>query len=197
MSYRQSAPPQSGQPESPPKLTHRQQQARATTLQLVLALAACFVVLFGVLALVPHKDTGFTPPTIDVSARAKAAAPKADFPLAQAHMKGWKANAVSFKHTGDAGVPTWYVSYLGPDDGWLSVKQAAHAPSGWAADQYGKSVATGNRTVDGVKWKLRTTGSDGNQYMIGKVDGITYVLMGQADLPQFDTFAKDLLASVK
>lgn len=197
MSSRQPAPAPTGQPESAPKLTHRQQQARATTLQLVLALAACFVVLFGVLALAPHKDTGYTPPTIDVSARAKNVAPKADFPLAQAHMKGWKANAVSFKHTGDAGVPTWYVSYLGPDDGWLSVKQAAHAPSGWAADQYGKAVATGKRTVGGVTWHLRTTGSDGNQFMIAKVDGITYVLMGQADQPKFDTFAKDLLASVK
>lgn len=177
-------------------MTHRQQQSRATAVQLLLALAACFVVLFGILALAPHTDTGYKPPVINVSARAKAAQPAAKFDLAQAHMKNWKANAVSFKHTGREGVPTWYVSYLGPHDGWLSVKQAAHAPSRWTQHQYGKAVATGTRSVGGVKWKLRTTGSQGNQYMITKVDGITYVLMGQANQDQFDTFAKELLASV-
>lgn len=197
MSSSQSTPPQTGHSDSPEKLTHRQQQSRASAVHLLLALGACFVVLFGVLALVPHKDTGYTPPVIDVSARMKAAQPAAKFDLARAHMKGWKANAVSFKHTGQDGVPTWYVSYLGPDNGWLSVKQAAHAPAQWTAHQYDDAVATGTRTVDGVKWKLRTTGSQGNQYMITTVDHVTYVLMGQANQDQFDTFAKELLASVK
>lgn len=189
--------PRPKQPDNPEKLTHRQQQYRATALQLGLALAACFIVMFGVLSLAPHKDTGYTPPTIDVHSRIESTQPKADFTLARADMKGWEANEVKFDHSNGAGVPTWYVSYLGPDGGWLSFKEAADAPKAWVSGQYDESVATGSRKVAGVQWKLRTTGSDGNQYMIGKSGDLTFVLMGQADQNKFDTFAKNLLASVE
>jgi hypothetical protein len=175
-------------------MTHREQQAGATWVHLALAVAASLLVAVLALTLAPRSGETFHR-EVDVAGVAEGNQGAADFTLAVPELKGWSANEASLEPV-DA-VQTWYASFLGPDDSWLTITQAKGAGRKWLGQQTGEAVDTGTRQAAGHEWRLMSTGgTTGNQYMVATIDGVTYVVMGQADLAAFDAFAKASLDSV-
>lgn len=177
---------------------HRENQ---TMLNLVIALVASLAVVLFIVLVVVRPDQ---PPakSVDFAANAAQIQPTIDEPLAvPALPSGWSSNASTFE-TGADGVTVWYVGLLTPGGQYIGMKQGIEANPSWLATQLKNTIATGTRTVDGIRWDVydqRDARDDrGNlaYAMTTTIGASTVVLFGTADDTEFEVLATAVAADL-
>ncbi len=170
---------------------------------MVIALAACLALVVVIIILAPQPK-GDPTRTVDAAAQAQAAQGSAGFkPAAPEAPSGWHANEASLDQMGKPEQSTWYVSYVGPGQQWITLRQAkpeergesaAEAEQTWVTSVVGKDAATlDTADVDGIRFQQYQK-PDQKQALVGKVRGTTVVLMGTGDWKSFEDFAHRIIA---
>nr|WP_254220983.1 DUF4245 domain-containing protein [Brevibacterium luteolum] len=156
---------------------------------MVIALGACLAVVLIGLAFVPEPKEGQFEREVDYETIAESVKTRAEFPVVVPKLpKGWVANEAMFKPMGAPAYDTWYLSSVGPQRGWMTLRQA-DGDERWVESELDGFVEVSTNDIDGVTF-TSYDGSDGKQAMVGQLDGSTAVLIGRADPQTYEFFAK-------
>lgn len=196
-----------GRPETPEETaarkaeTSRRHRSNQTTLNLVAALIVCLGVVLITVLVVVRPDPAPREP-VDFAAVAAAAQPTLDAALITPELPdGWNSNSARLERT--AGVASWYIGFITPEEQFIALRQGIDADDTWLAVQLGSARATGAITVDGVAWDLydnrNARGDAGNlAYAMTTVHSdSTIVLFGTATDPEFETLAASVSAQLQ
>lgn len=156
---------------------------------MVIALGACLAVVLIGLAFVPEPKEGQFEREVDYETIAESVKTRAEFPVVVPKLpEGWVANEAMFKPMGAPAYDTWYLSSVGPQQGWMTLRQA-DGDERWVQSELDDFVEVSTNDIDGVTF-TSYDGSDGKQAMVGQLDGSTAVLIGRADPQTYEFFAK-------
>lgn len=159
---------------------------------MVIALAACMVVVVFAIMMAPKGDY-VSERTVDVKEAAAQAKGGVDFKLYVPDLpKGWTANEAGNTKMGDPAQDTWYVSIHGPNDAWVTVRQA-HADERWANSLEDDAVEVGTQAVSGTQFTRYET-PKGKQLLVGSLGDSELALVGTATWDDFAAFAKQAVA---
>lgn len=185
---------------APPRMSeHMEQKMRANWVNMAIALGACMVVVLLALAFVPRPENEFDR-VVDYAATAEAVQDGADFTLAVPTLpEGWVSNEASYDLYGTPELTTWYVSFVGPEQQWVSLRQVAGTSEGgtnanWVKNQLGDdALQVRTEDVAGTQFLVYESRS-GDQAYVGDVDGSTVVLFGTAQWDSFTAIAQEVVA---
>lgn len=163
----------------------------STWVNMVIALAACALVVVLIVAIVPRTTTEFER-DIDVAEVASQVEGSAEFDLAQPNMgEGWSANEASYSDSGDPAVPTWYISMIGPNDQWVTFRQARTDSEAWVQSHLDDAQEDSAVTLGGREWEAyQSVGGTPMRFLVTEVDGVTYMVAGQAAGGTLETAAE-------
>ena len=168
----------------------RAMRLSANWVNMLIAVGACFLVVFGVLALSPRPE-GELQREVDYKEVADVAQNEARIPLAVPSLpEGWVANEAVYEPLGTPAFDTWYVSWVGPQQEWMSLRQSTGG-SAWVESMLEDYSKLGERTIAGTTWDLYGT-SGGSQGLVTTIGDATYVLKGTAPWERFEYFATQI-----
>lgn len=165
---------------------------------MAIALGACMAVVVLLFAFTPRVDAEYER-EVDFAGMAESAQASAEFTLAVPELdEGWVSNEASFDPQGTPQVDTWYVSWIGPDRQWITLRQAAGeaADDRWVASITGEDMLPiDTRDIAGTTFDVYQGGS-GDRALAGSVSGTTVVLKGTASEESFESFAEKIVDSI-
>ncbi|WP_233542872.1 DUF4245 domain-containing protein [Kocuria tytonis] len=188
-----------GQPV--PQITEKQAtRLNAPIRGMVISMLVLILLLLPFLWLQPKPDAQPYRANVDVSQEAHFAKDQASFtPADPKPGDGWSANYARWSEKSQDGVPLWNVGYLSPDYHLVDMVQTAQSNPTWLAQRTQLIPETGERTVDGVTWKLHHRDASGKQEeftaWVGQLKDSTVVLSGKAPDGDFERVAKALSRS--
>lgn len=189
-----------GRPETPQETADRKAASSSryrsskTFQNLVVALVASLALVLVMWLIVLRPDPTPADP-IDVGAASNNAnVILGTEPIVPTVPAEWEANAAEVRHGSD-GVSKWYIGYLTPGHGFISLNQAPEANPTWLSNLLRAATPTGTETVQGIQWQVydqRGQADVGNlEYaMSTEVDGEWIVLFGTASEEQFTEFVQ-------
>ncbi|WP_236865953.1 DUF4245 domain-containing protein [Brevibacterium daeguense] len=174
----------------------RQLRTGANWVNMAIALGACLIVVLAALAFVPRPETELTR-EIDYVGVAQSAQQDAEFRLAVPELpEGWVSNEASFRPMGSPESETWYVSWVGPERGWVSLRQS-QGDENWVKSMLDEDMLqTGARDIAGESFATYED-SGARQALVGEVGETTLVLKGTAPWETFDQFASQIVEDAK
>lgn len=168
---------------------------------LVVALVASLALVLVMWLVVLRPDPPAAEP-IDVSAASAEAnvVLQAD-PVVPVVPENWEANAAEVR-VGNDGVAKWYIGYITPGNGFVSLNQAHDANPTWLSNLLRNADSTGTVTVDGLEWNVydqRELDDVGNlEYAMSiQIDDDWYVLFGTASEEEFSEFAQTVSEQIQ
>jgi hypothetical protein len=136
---------------------------------MTVAIMACLALVGGVLLLAPQPEVN-SERVVDYRAIAEASQANTDYPLVVPDVpSGWTSNEANLDRIGDTGVTSWYVSFLGPDDQWVSIEQA-QASQAWADGRVQDATAAETVDVSGYTYQVYRTDDAKVQWVTSKGD---------------------------
>lgn len=162
---------------------------------MVIALLACVAIMVLALMIAPQPK-GNPIREVDAEGIGKSAAQSVDWPVATfSSPDGWHSNEAQMRPMGEPSFDTWYVSYVGPDEQWLSIRQAK-ADEDWAKSFVKEFAPLGDQTFEGVSFKTYE-GKNREQAFVGQVSGTWIVVQSVATDESVNTFMKLILEHTK
>ncbi|RBP66180.1 uncharacterized protein DUF4245 [Brevibacterium sanguinis] len=157
---------------------------------MMIAILACFAVVVGALLMAPQPEVE-TERVVDYQAIAQQAQGSADFDLIVPEIPpGWSSNEASLGQVGDSEHTSWYMSFIGAEQQWVSIEQAA-ASQKWAENQVGDAVPAETATVGGARFQVYRA-EDGREHWVTSHDDM-YVVLSATALPEtVDGFAQQI-----
>lgn len=195
-----------GRPETPQEqadrkaASSRRYRESKTFTNLVIALAASFGLVLVLVLVVLRPDPPPADP-IDVPAVASDVSAMMQMEaIAPAVPETWEANAAELRMGADD-VALWYVGYLTPAHGFVSLNQAQDANPTWQSNMLRNARVTGSETIAGIEWQVydqRDMNDVGNIEfaMTTQVDDQWVVLFGTAGETEFSEFAEAVSAEL-
>lgn len=189
-----------GRPETPEETaarkaeSSRRYRSSKTFQNLVVALIASLALVLVMWLVVLRPDPTPADP-IDVdAASAEANVVLQSDPVVPVVPEGWEANAAEVR-VGNDGIPKWYIGYITPNNGFVTLNQASEANPTWLSNLLQEATPTGSTTIDGLEWEVydqREHEDVGNVEfaMSIEVDDDWYVLFGTAGDQEFTEFAQ-------
>lgn len=136
---------------------------------MTVAIMACLALVGGVLLLAPQPEVN-SERVVDYRAIAEVSQSNTDYPLVVPDVpSGWTSNEANLDRIGDTGVTSWYVSFLGPDDQWVSIEQA-QASQAWADGRVKDATAAETVDVSGYTYQVYRTDDAKVQWVTSKGD---------------------------
>ena len=163
---------------------------------MAIALLACMALVAVALMIAPQPK-GNPTRTVDAAGVASAAAKDAGFtPLVPQLPDQWTSNAASLEKMGKPEKDTWYVSNIGPDQQWITLRQAKTGSdeAEWVKSIVDGGAEVGTSSVKGVSFTQYQRPNQ-QQALVGQADGTTLVLMGTGSWSTFEDFASRTLSS--
>lgn len=169
---------------------------KSNWVNMVIALAICFGVVFVVLALVPQPK-GDPTRSVDVASISQSVGETADFtPFTPKLLEDWNANDAHYTKMGTPETDTWYVSMVGPKDQWISVRQSK-GDEAWLTSILDGAVERGTTDIEGVEFTEYESQDLVKQSLVGEVGGTTLVLQGTAQWDSYSIYAKQAVEQLK
>lgn len=102
----------------------------------------------------------------------------------------WVANAAEVR-TGTDGISEWRIGFVTPSQGYIGFEQAFSADSAWVSARMEGTTPVSTVNVNGLTWDVYDNGSAGNNSyaLVTTLDGVTYLLRGDADASEFSVLA--------
>src|SRR5699024_114264 len=98
---------------------------------MIIAILACLAVVVGILFIALHSEVD-SERVVDYQGIAEQSEGNADFDLIVPQIpRGWSANEASLDRFNDSEYVSWYMSFIGSEDQWVSIEQAK-ASQNWA-----------------------------------------------------------------
>lgn len=183
----------SGMEKTQPNM--RKLRLEANWMNMVIALGACVLLMVVALVIAPQPK-GDPVRTVDAQAIGARAAQSVTWPVAVfATPEGWHANEAQLTTMGDPSADTWYASYVGPDDQWMSIRQAPGSKE-WAESLVEDFQANGSETFAGVSFEAYT-GDQREQAYVAQVAGTWLVIQAVAQPDSVDAFAGLALDAIR
>lgn len=161
---------------------------------MTVAIAACMALVAGVLLLAPQPEVT-AERVVDYRAIAEQSQTNADFELIVPEIAtGWTSNEASLARADGSGISTWYLSFLGPDDQWVSIEQA-QATEKWVQGRVQDATAAETAQVGGLTYQIYRT-QDANVYWVTS-QGDMYVVVEAIARPEtINGFADQVAAQL-
>lgn len=171
----------------------RQIRMSSNWVNMAIALGVCLAAVLVAFAFVPEPANELER-EVDYVGMAESAQTSSDFPLAVPELpEGWVSNEVNFEPMGTPAVDTWYVSWVGPEREWMSLRQS-RGNENWVRSMVTDELAEiGTRDVSGQTFTAYEN-SRGEQALVGPVGDTTVVLKGTAAWETYDHFAAEIIA---
>jgi len=198
-----------GRPETPEETAARKAENsvnhrnRQTINNLVYSLIATLALVAVIILVVPRGNPSATRPPVDYAAAAQQAQGSEPDPLLVPKLpSGWTSNNAELRTKTADKVDSWYIGLITPKQQFIGVTQGFGANDSWVSDQVEKSVITGTRDIDGIRWDVydhRASGShDGNvdYALVAHAGDSTVILSGTADDTEFRTVASSLVDQI-
>lgn len=129
----------------------RKRRAQQTTRNLVASLAACLLLVLGIVLFVPRGAAPTALPSVNVTKAAAAGQGSESAPLlAPAVPASWRPNAAEMRSTGR--VQVWYVGYVLPDNTFAAFSQGFDADASWLDSVLEQAKPTGATELAGHRW---------------------------------------------
>lgn len=212
MSARKSSGPrivaELGRPETPEETAARKAETSRIHRQaqnvrnLVVALIASLGLVLSLVLVVVRPDNPLHE-TVDYQRVAAESQPGVEQELLAPDLPaGWHANRAELTPGTSEGSFTWYVGLISPDDGFIALNQGINRNEEWVGELFDHHPATGEVTVDGVKWQVydrRDTRDPGNfaYSMATTTDSGSVVLNGTGSNPEFERVAEALARDIR
>lgn len=166
---------------------------------MVIALAACLVLVLAALALAP-RPAGDITREVEYHTVAENVQPAAPFALTVPSLpEGWHANAASFDSEGRPAAETWYVSWVADnDESWVSLRQteAAEISDAWAESYLDDFAETGESSLGGSDFTRFEGVGSSDKALLGEADGTRLLLIGSGQWADLEMFAEASAQSV-
>jgi hypothetical protein len=199
-----------GRPETPEETAARKAESsrnhrtRQTVNNLVYSLLATLAVVAVIVLMVPRDNSPAERKNVDYAQLATEAAGSEPDPLVTPKLPaGWTSNAARLDAGASDGVDSWYIGLITPDEQYIALTQGFKANDTWIAGELKNSIATGTRSVDGVRWTVydnrrssRDVG-DVEYAMVAESGASTYILYGTATTADFRTVARALAPQIR
>ncbi|WP_227492732.1 DUF4245 domain-containing protein [Brevibacterium sp. CFH 10365] len=162
---------------------------------MVIAILACLAVAVGILFLAPQPEVD-SERVVDYQGIAEQSQGNAEFDLIVPQIpRGWTSNEASLDRMGDSEYTSWYMSFIGPDDQWVSIEQA-EASANWAKRKTDEAAAAEKVTVGGADFQIYRT-EEAKEYWVTH-EGDMYVVMTATAAPDtINGFADQVAAQLK
>jgi hypothetical protein len=162
---------------------------------MVIAILACLAVAVGILFLAPQPEVD-SDRVVDYQGIAEQSEGNADFDLIVPQIpRGWSSNEATLDRLNDSEYLSWYMSFIGPDDQWVSIEQAK-ASENWAKKHTDEAVAGEKMTVGGADFQIYRT-DDAKEYWVTHKDDVYVVMTATAAPDTINSFADQVAAQLK
>ena len=174
---------------------YRKQKLQANWVNMTIALLACVALMVVALMIVP-RPKGDPVRVVDSVAVGQSAQQSLGWNVAYVDPpEGWSANEAHVRAMGPANDPTWYASYLGPDDQWISVRQS-HGDEVWQDSMLDGFVPAGTRSMGGVEFEQFDNGERSAAFT-AQIDGSRVVIISTAAYESVDVFAQRIVEKLQ
>ena len=192
-----------GRPETPEEEAARRAEnsrlyrQRKTVNNLVFSLLATLGVVAIIFFAVPRADQAPAWQVDYVAAAQTAQANVTSAIIVPALDTTWQANAAEVR-TGADGVQEWRIGFVTPTQGYIGFEQAFDATPAWLTARMESTTPVSSVVIDSVTWAVFDNGSSGNNsYALATtIDGIMYLLRGDADTSEFALLASAVTAAI-
>ena len=162
---------------------------------MIIAILACLAVVVGILFIAPQPEVD-SERVVDYQGIAEQSEGNADFDLIVPQIpRGWSANEASLDRFNDSEYVSWYMSFIGPEDQWVSIEQAK-ASQNWAKKKTEGAVAAETLTVGGLDFQVYRT-DDAKEYWVTHSDDVYVVITATASPDTINSFADQVAAQLK
>ncbi|SMX89754.1 DUF4245 domain-containing protein [Brevibacterium linens] len=162
---------------------------------MVIAILACLAVAIGILFLAPQPEVD-SERVVDYQGIAEQSQGNADFDLIVPQIpRGWTSNEASLDRVGDSEYTSWYMSFIGPEDQWVSIEQA-EASENWAKRKTDEAVAAEKVTVGGADFQIYRT-EEAKEYWVTHKGDMHIVMSATAAPDTINSFADQVAAQLK
>ena len=192
-----------GRPETPEEEAARRAEnsrlyrQRKTVNNLVYSMLATLGVVAIIFFAVPRADQAPAWQVDYVSAAEAAQANVSSAIVVPSLDTTWQANAAEVR-TGADGVQEWRIGFVTPTQGYIGFEQAFTGSDAWLMTRMQSTTSVSTVSIDGITWKVFDNGSSGNNsYALATtIDGITYLLRGDADASEFALLASAVTSAI-
>lgn len=163
---------------------------------MVIAILACLGVVVVALLMAPQPEVD-SERVVDYKAVAESAQANVDFPLIVPTIpKGWKSNEATFDRVSDSETLSWYVSFLGEQQQWVSIEQA-RASEHWVTMRLGDDAVSAETVdVSGVTFQIYRADATREYWVASKGD--VYVIIKATATPEtIDYFARQVAEQLR
>lgn len=162
---------------------------------MVIAILACLAVAVGILFLAPQPEVD-AERVVDYQGIAEQSEGNADFDLIVPQIpRGWTSNEASLDRLNDSEYTSWYMSFIGPEDQWVSIEQSKSSEN-WAKKKTDGAIAAEKVTVGGADFQIYRT-DDAKEYWVTNKSDVYVVLTATAAPDTINTFADQVAAQLK
>jgi len=198
-----------GRPETPAETAARKAEAsrlyrsRKTVNNLVYSLLATLGIVLIIVLMVPRNNPGVVGKPVDwQQAAAQGRGVEAAPLLSPALPARWTANAAELRTGAADGIDVWHIGFISPSSQYVGLDQGFKANDSWVANQLEDVRATGNTTIDGVRWVVydnrdgQSQSKDITYGLVATHGASTVVLSGTAKPSEFETVARALASQL-
>ena len=162
---------------------------------MTVAIAACMALVAGVLLLAPQPEVS-PERVVDYKAIAEASQANTDFDLIVPDVpSGWTSNEANLDPIKGSDSSSWYLSFLGPDDQWVSLEQAQTSAK-WAEGKVEGATAAETAQVGGQSFQIYRS-DDAKEYWVTSKGDMFVVLKAIASPDTINSFADQVAAQLK
>lgn len=162
---------------------------------MIIAILACLAVVVVILLIAPQPNVD-SERVVDYQAVAEQSQDSADFDLIVPQIPtGWTSNEASLDRIGDSDTTSWYMSFIGTQQQWVSVEQAK-ASERWAKKKVGDAVAAETVKAGGSEFQIYRT-EDAKEYWTTSKGGVSVVITAIATPDTINGFAEQVADQLK
>lgn len=162
---------------------------------MVIAILACLAVAVGILFIAPQPEVD-SERVVDYQGIAEQSEGNADFDLIVPQIpRGWSSNEATLDRLNDSEYLSWYMSFIGPENQWVSIEQA-EASANWAKKNTDDAVAAEKVTVGGADFQIYRT-DEAKEYWVTHKGDVYVVMTATAAPDTINSFADQVAAQLK
>lgn len=167
---------------------------KSNWVNMTVAIAACMALVVVVLLMAPQPEVD-SERVVDYKAIAEQSQENSDFDLIVPDVPtGWTSNEANLDAIKGSDSSSWYLSFLGPDDQWVSLEQA-RASEKWAEGKVEGATAAETVEVSGSTFQVYRT-EDAKEYWVTSQGDMFVVLKAIAAPDTINSFADQVAAQL-
>ena len=169
----------------------RRRRGRQTVRDMILSM----LVVTGAVAILflPWNHRNVDPvKVVDPAPTLASARTAVTWPVMAPHLPAtWRCTSARISAAEDA-QPIVHLGYLSPSTKYVGIEESATKVTSFVRDAVVGGVPSGTVTINGQSWQRYISPDGVQKSLVQSAQGATYVVNGQADWPEIETFVRSL-----